>query len=200
MVLSVLQTIQKNFLEELTLGEAGKTSSISFIVNKLPTFPLVKDAEVFQALCIGGRVSKVALVRNRGGSIEIIKQETFDQPPFKTKQDFIDAIASYIDPKIEVLAINFALFRQKDQVVNLESGNFDKFPQTNEGKMIDKHSAFPGRQLFEKETAGSYLFQHFNIEPRLSSTKELDEVSLRGDLKASRLAQSLLARSAKLVC
>lgn len=95
---------------------------------------------------------------------------------------------------------NFSFFIEKDLVVNLESGNFNKFPQTETGKIIDKNSTNPGEQLFEKEVAGVYLYQHYNLLKKdknywLSSTKELSKKAKEGD----QIAKNLLKRSAQLV-
>ena len=59
--------------------------------------------------------------------------------------------------------VNFAIFLDEGTIVNLESAEFNKFPQTPEGKLIDKASKLPTSHLFEKEIAGGYLYQHFNI-------------------------------------
>lgn len=103
--------------------------------------------------------------------------------------------------------LNFALFLDKDKSVNLESANFDNFPQSTEGKGIDLKSDRPGKSLFEKETAGAYLYKHFNLMtkkrgidyPKISSTEELDSLSRKNTPQISRIAQSLLERSAQLV-
>ncbi|MEK7517592.1 MAG: hypothetical protein AAB583_03500 [Patescibacteria group bacterium] len=80
--------------------------------------------------------------------------------------------------------LNFALFLDSERLVNLESANFDKFPQSMEGKIIDRESDRPGKSLFEKETAGAYLYKHFNLiikqrkidHPPINSTEELNEL------------------------
>lgn len=103
--------------------------------------------------------------------------------------------------------LNFALFLGKNKLINLESANFDKFPQSQEGKIIDKESAKPSRALFEKETAGSYLYKHFNLIIKakdlkcspVSSTKDLNEISLKHILHISSIARNLIKRSAQLV-
>lgn len=103
--------------------------------------------------------------------------------------------------------LNFAFFLGKNRLVNLESANFDKFPKSSEGKIIDQGSAKPGAALFEKETAGAYLYKHFNIVirekgvnyPKLSSTEDLNKISLKNIPQVSEIAQSLLKRSAQLV-
>lgn len=103
--------------------------------------------------------------------------------------------------------INFALFINKDRLVNLESACFDKFTQTPEGKIVDWKSDQPGKSLFEKETAGKYLYQHFNnvLKERnikyspIDSTKELDSISRKNILEVSEIAQNLLNQSAQLV-
>lgn len=101
--------------------------------------------------------------------------------------------------------VNFAFFMAKDTVVNLETANFDKFPQSEEGKEIDETSTAPGKALFEKETSGAYLYKHFNImlqkkklpHPQLHSTLELKKLALH-DLSTPQalVAKSLIERSA----
>ena len=93
---------------------------------------------------------------------------------------------------------NFGFFITKNTAVNLESGNFNKFPQSETGKIIDEKSENPGRQLFEKEVAGAYLFNHYNLlnpKNKISSTKDLSFLAKKGDL----LAQKLFIHSASLV-
>src|SRR5690606_18994042 len=53
---------------------------------------------------------------------------------------------------------NFGMFLDASNVVNLESGNFSDFEQTNSGKFIDEQSNDPGLQKFEKEVSGRYLY------------------------------------------
>lgn len=103
--------------------------------------------------------------------------------------------------------LNFALFLAENKMVNLESANFNKFPQTKEGQIVDKESAHPGRSLFEKETAGAYLYKHFNIViqekridyPQIASTEELDTISHKDIPQVSKIAKDLIKRSAQLV-
>jgi hypothetical protein len=115
----------------------------------------------------------------------------------------LSGIKKVINPLFLVVGIigtgtNFGFFLDEKTAVNLESGNFDKFPQTETGKIIDQKSENPDEQLFEKEVAGAYLFKHYNLlNPKkpISSTKELTFLSQKGDL----LAQKLLAHSASLI-
>jgi hexokinase len=101
---------------------------------------------------------------------------------------------------------NFGFFIDDATVVNLESGNFDKFRQTDTGKEIDRSSDNPGSQLLEKEVSGAYLFNHFNIaenrgansERPLHSTRELSDLASRDD-EGSESARMILKRSASLV-
>lgn len=96
---------------------------------------------------------------------------------------------------------NFAFFLNKNTTVNLESGNFNHFPQSKAGKIIDRSSTNPGKQLFEKEVAGAYLFHHYQVSqskkannlPR--STLDLNHLAYQGD----RLAQKLFERSSALI-
>lgn len=102
---------------------------------------------------------------------------------------------------------NFAFFLNKNTIVTLESGNFDKFPQTQTGKTIDKNSHQPGRQLFEKEVSGAYLYQHYNIlincgglkaEP-ITDSKQLSFLAEQNKNQPSIIAQKILERSASLI-
>jgi hexokinase len=106
--------------------------------------------------------------------------------------------------------INFAFFTDKTHPVNLEGANFDKFTQSKYGKMIDEVSQKPGGALFEKETSGGYLFEHFNLyckehnlDHHLASSKELDNFAQKCDIgehgEACKFASELLDRSAALV-
>lgn len=102
---------------------------------------------------------------------------------------------------------NIAFFLEGNRLVNLESANFDKFSQTEEGEIIDKESDRPGKALFEKEISGAYLYKHFNLAikkqnieyPTLSSTEELSEVSKKNIPLVSGIAKDIIKRSAQLV-
>ena len=103
--------------------------------------------------------------------------------------------------------VNFAFFLSPTDLVNLESANFDKFPVSDEAKEVDLRSAHVGRALFEKETAGGYLFNHFNsivakkglIYPQITSTWELKTLALQGNTEISTIAEDLIAKSAALI-
>ena len=103
--------------------------------------------------------------------------------------------------------MNFAFFIDKNTAVNLESANFDKFPQTPEARLIDEYSANPGKSLFEKEVAGAYLYKHFNLirelkelsHPSIQSTEDLDRIAQQNIPGVSAVAKELLQNSAELV-
>lgn len=103
--------------------------------------------------------------------------------------------------------VNFAFFLDKENLVNLEAANFNKFTKSKKAEIIDKESNNPGGWLFEKETAGAYLYKHFNLiindrkidYPPLSSTEELNDLSYKNIPQVSGIAKTLLRRSARLV-
>jgi len=103
--------------------------------------------------------------------------------------------------------LNFAIFLDEQTIVNLESAAFDNFTQSPEGKLIDKASVIPKYALFEKETAGGYLYQHFNIRlhkegldfPEIQSTKEMDAVAFKNIPLVSLLAREVSDHSSSLV-
>lgn len=99
--------------------------------------------------------------------------------------------------------LNFGLLLDNNTMVNLESADFDKFPQSKLGKALAEQFGSP----FGKETNGWSLYRHFNaeIEGRhmnftpLTSTKQLAEVSQQNIPQLSDIAQKHLIRSAQLV-
>ena len=123
--------------------------------------------------------------------------------------------------------VNFAFFLKEEKIANLESANFDKFTLSQEARIIDKESREPNMHLFEKETAGAYLYKHFNIIIKnenikfkpIASTEELSALchpefisgsknknrkkmlnQVQHDMvEVSEIAQDLLIRSAQLV-
>lgn len=103
--------------------------------------------------------------------------------------------------------LNFAIFKNKNTLVNLESANFDKFELSKETKLIDRESEHIGRGLFEKETAGAYLYKHFNLKVKnkkikyksIKSTKQLKEIADENIPEVSQIAKDILERSAALV-
>lgn len=94
---------------------------------------------------------------------------------------------------------NFGFFRDSKTLINTEAGRFNKFDQTETGKIIDAQSKSVGKKRFEKEVSGLYLYQHFNLlsssHVPLSSTEELSRLASDGN----RVAQQLIERSASLV-
>lgn len=292
MDLLILKQIQKNFLAELQLAKEDKTSSLSYIANRIPSVPLVKNQEIFETLSIGGGFTKKALVKKTNEKIEILQQWVQQQPPFKTKKDFLEVVNNLLEKDIAVLAVNLAqavdpifennkldgilpyatkestftgligqkvgqeiekyifeknkktiivsvandticlalsgltkyswknlvccivgtgynvaFFDKPNGVINLESGNFNKFTQTETGKIIDQTSVKPRAYIFEKETAGGYLYKHFNIVckqknikiPPLKNSKELDLAAQNKNITISTIAKEVIRNSAELV-
>lgn len=103
--------------------------------------------------------------------------------------------------------VNFSIFLNENTIVNLESGNFDKFEFSESGKIIDEKSLIKGGQKFEKEVSGRYLYEHFNIIKNqlgidiedLKDTKEIDVLAMRKHTVEGKLADAILERSASLV-
>lgn len=103
--------------------------------------------------------------------------------------------------------LNFAIFLDKNTIVNLESANFTHFPQSEAGKEIDRLSASPGVALYEKEVSGAYLYQHFNILAKkrgipfhvIDSSEQLDALVHHEIKEVAELAQEVLDHSASLV-
>ncbi|MCG2691600.1 hypothetical protein L6272_02090 [Microgenomates group bacterium] len=100
--------------------------------------------------------------------------------------------------------MNFAFFLDDHTLVNLESANFNKFKPSAAGLLVDAKSIKPGEALFEKEVAGAYLFQHYNLRRKkefnaIESTHQMDKAA-RGEIKGDRLlARELFKYSARLI-
>lgn len=100
--------------------------------------------------------------------------------------------------------LNFAIFLNKNHLVNLEAANFDKFPQSTEGRLLDAASAKPGQARLEKEVSGAYLHEHFNIIlnregiafPPLTSTYEMNQLLENPESEVTPIARALFTRSA----
>ena len=97
---------------------------------------------------------------------------------------------------------------KKTSIVNLEAGNFNKFPLPSLLKKLDAKSVVPRSQLLEKAVSGQYLSMYFNeaakqegLEiPFLTSSKELSELAEKRSFKPETLlARDILTRSALLV-
>lgn len=100
--------------------------------------------------------------------------------------------------------MNFAFFLDEKTLVNLESAHFKRFPQSSAGLKVDNQSIKKGDALFEKEVAGAYLFQHYNLRRKnefgmIESTHQMDKVA-RGEIKGDKtLARELFKYSAQLI-
>jgi len=100
---------------------------------------------------------------------------------------------------------NFGFFLDEKTVINVESGNFDRFPQTDSGRIIDDNSNDRGCQLFEKEVSGAYLYRHYNLyveqtgigSPTITSSQELAAIA-EGSTIGAECARKLFERSASL--
>lgn len=99
--------------------------------------------------------------------------------------------------------INIAFFSSETEVINTEAANFNKFPLSQTTRLIDEQSKNPGKALFEKEIAGGYLYQHYNLltanslTAPLSSTQQLDIIAAESSAQG-RCARELLSHSAQL--
>ncbi len=101
---------------------------------------------------------------------------------------------------------NFGFYLDERTIINIESGYFANFPQTETGKIVDKKSLNPGRHLFEKEISGGYIYKHYNVIAKIldlpfknvSSTLELNEVAIK-DKGCDKTICELFKRSASLV-
>lgn len=182
-----------------------------------PLKPIFRDEKLDGILLSGTKehAFKDLVGKSVGGEIEkYILKKTGKKIDVSVANDTVCLLLSGLTKRkwSEIVAgvvgtgLNFAIFLNEKNVVNLESAYFDKFEQSKEAKLIDRNSKNKGKSLFEKETSGAYLFQHFNImtkrlkikHQKVESTQDLDAIAKDGD-PGTKLAQELFERSAALV-
>jgi hexokinase len=104
--------------------------------------------------------------------------------------------------------ICLAIKNKQKMLVNLESGNFDKFTPSKILQKIDAESETPGGQLLEKTISGKYLALYFNEKIKefklarepIQTSQELSELShINHTDVAGDLARAIISRSAFLV-
>lgn len=104
--------------------------------------------------------------------------------------------------------VNFAFFENKNRIINLEAGDFNKFTPSKYARKIAKHSQHPEIRAYEREVAGAYLYQHFNhftnengLSHKIKSTHELDSYarSCSNSIELCEFTHNLLKHSASYV-
>ncbi len=100
---------------------------------------------------------------------------------------------------------NCGFIDSKNCIINLESGNFDKFSMTPSGVYVDEKSNNLGSQRWEKEVSGGYLWQHFNFYAKLNGlekvkkTRTVSELAATGKGIESEIARILIKKAAAIV-
>jgi len=99
--------IKQNFLKDLQLASQGKSSSLPFIKQHLPSKPLFIHG-VIQGIVIGGTnfVTKTEEI-NTSGTIRIINQTRGQLPLFTTRQTLADFFSEHLDPRADAVGLNF---------------------------------------------------------------------------------------------
>jgi hypothetical protein len=144
-----------------------------------------------------GRQIKVSVVNNNVSlGIAACRKES-------AKSDLETTITGIVSS-----GVNFGLFDSRiSKFINLESGNFGNYKQSNSAKILDSHSQNPGRNLCEKEVGLVYLWRLFNLEAVSEDIKQrltgpadfLELINSKETTKSSNLAQKLFQKSAALV-
>jgi len=115
--------------------------------------------------------------------------------------------------KNEVVAVgivgtgyNFGFFDSSKSFINLESGNLSNFKASSTLSEVDKNSSNPTRNLFEKEVAGAYLWQHFNLlsaqnglNKTVSDSVKLSDLALSDKSQPGNIARELFVKAAGMV-
>lgn len=103
--------------------------------------------------------------------------------------------------------VNSAFFLDNQTVINLESGGFNRIPQSEQALIVDKNSLEPGKKIFEKQVSGAYLYQYFNLTlkekninyPAIKTTQQLDQIIAQQTPQVSEIAEKIMKHSAELV-
>jgi hexokinase len=217
-ILARSETSQPPFLDSETFFTFLRTKIISHIpiisLNfAYPLTPLSREGRLDGVLVAGMKENTFeGLVGKPIG--EMVEREFPNHRVVVANDTICTLLAGLSVYDTEVLAcgivgtgVNFAYFDSAHEAINLEAANFAAFTQSPEGQEIDSLSSRPGSALFEKETGGAYLYQHFNLKvkklglnhPGLASTLELKQAMYSPDLQIANLARALMTRSAKLI-
>lgn len=97
-----------NFEQELRLANANHKTSLPFILNTIPSTPLVKNGETFQVLAIGGSMYRNAMVKKAQDNLTIQYEITNQLPIFALREDFLSFVESQLDTTTTMMALNFA--------------------------------------------------------------------------------------------
>lgn len=108
MSLSLLQHIHTNFEQDLVLSSQKQKTSLAFILNTIPSAPLVQNGEIFQVLSIGGSMFRNSMLKKENNVPHIQYDITDKLPVFSTKEDFLSFIDSQLNKDTSILALNFA--------------------------------------------------------------------------------------------
>lgn len=135
-----LRSIQYNFLQELmmakkaSIGEAEQSTSIAYIINTLPSVPLIPLKTPYQTIIIGGSVGRQAICERTENGITILDQsDEIAIPPIHTKDEFLLYVDQLIDERVGAVAINFAYPLKPI----FEGGKLDGILLNTTGKAVD---------------------------------------------------------------
>lgn len=105
---NILRQIADNFEKELRDSQAGVKTSLPFIINELPSSPLVQEGETFQVMGLGGSIFRTALITKTASGLEVHPPLERSHPAFATKEIFLQFITDNLDPNTKYVAINLA--------------------------------------------------------------------------------------------
>lgn len=108
MSLSLLQHIHTSFEQELIQASQKQKTSLAFILNTIPSIPLVQNGDVFQALSIGGSMYRNSMLKKENTVSRILYDITNKLPVFRLEEDFLSFIDTHLHKETNVLALNFA--------------------------------------------------------------------------------------------
>ena len=103
-----LETIYKNFTQELQHAYQGKTTSLAFIKNPLPQNVQVHEGDIFQVMSVGGVNFKSAVIQKAKEGFTILERTTDILPPFQHKQSLFSFLQKHVSDRTNLIALNFA--------------------------------------------------------------------------------------------
>jgi hexokinase len=147
------EKIRDAFSNELTQAARGEKTSLPFILNQLPTAPLVQVDEIFQVFVIGGTNGEAATVRyNADGTVTIVDYRAHPElAKFKTAEDFLGFVDAHVNRDTRAIGINFAASLQPKRG---DKGQLD-------GVLIEGETKGHGFKGLQQERVGQTIENYF---------------------------------------
>jgi hexokinase len=149
-------TFVENLLQELKDASSGQSNSIKYLKSDLTRQALVEENENFQVIMVGGSHLESILARFENNQLEMLNFRETDIQKLATKEIFFEYIQEFLEPDVEVVALNFAYpiepfvrdGRFDGKLVARPKGhNFEGLYQKNVGQELEEYFLQLGRKI-----------------------------------------------------